>query len=541
MKKLSSLAAVSALALVGLSLGSITGCNRKEAAPAEPQKTAAPAPAAARLSAEKTSFQEVTSHLESGGNFYLYLGTEQWLQGLSGKVAAWRGVIDSIPNLKPEQSGTIAKVFDLVTNLIKSSGLEDVSGFGMSSIAREPGLYHSKMVLHHYQGKGSGLIWTLFGQKPHPLAGLNLLSTNTALATFSDLDLPQLWSVIQKQAAGSGFPQAEEFLNKLSQGFQNAAGLSLDKVLGSLGGEFGFALTLEPAKKLSIPLPGAGPLEIPEPGLILVAKVKDDTIFNRVDEALKQLPQQIISVDKPNLKMRTVPVPLPLPIQLRLTVATSDGYLFLATTDALVQEMLAVKAGQSPGLKSSEEFQRLAKDSPAQANHFTFMSKRFGQSLMQVQRQALKISANAPAGMTQLLGSFLNPDQAAYSYSVGANTDEGWVTVSTGNQNPATALLAAGVVAPLGMLSAIAIPNFVKARQTAQKSACINNLRQIDGAKQQWALENRRAASDTPLRAELLTYFKSNQFPACPAGGQYKMNPVSQRPECSVAGHSMND
>src|SRR5439155_26920635 len=309
-----------------------------------------------------------------------------------------------------------------------------------------------------------------------------------------------------------------------------------DKVLGSLGGEFGFALTLEPAKKLSIPLPGAGPLEIPEPGLILVAKVKDDTIFNRVDEALKQLQQQIISVDKPNLKMRTVPVPLPLPIQLRLTVASSDGYLFLATTDALVQEMLAVKAGQSPGLKSSEEFQRLAKDSPAQANHFTFMSKRFGQSLMQVQRQALKISANAPAGMTQLLGSFLNPDQAAYSYSVGANTDEGWVTVSTGNQNPATALLAAGVVAPLGMLSAIAIPNFVKARQTAQKSACINNLRQIDGAKQQWALENRRAASDTPLRAELLTYFKSNQFPACPAGGQYKMNPVSQRPECSVAG-----
>ena len=97
------------------------------------------------------------------------------------------------------------------------------------------------------------------------------------------------------------------------------------------------------------------------------------------------------------------------------------------------------------------------------------------------------------------------------------------------------------VVAIIGLLAAIAIPNFIKARTTSQQNACINNLRQIDGAKQQWALENRRAASDTPLRAELLTYFKSNQFPACPAGGQYKMNPVSQRPECTVAGHSFSE
>src|SRR4026208_535932 len=50
------------------------------------------------------------------------------------------------------------------------------------------------------------------------------------------------------------------------------------------------------------------------------------------------------------------------------------------------------------------------------------------------------------------------------------------------------------VVAIIGLLAAIAIPNFVKARQTAQKNACINNLRKIDGAKEQWALENRAAA-----------------------------------------------
>ena len=52
------------------------------------------------------------------------------------------------------------------------------------------------------------------------------------------------------------------------------------------------------------------------------------------------------------------------------------------------------------------------------------------------------------------------------------------------------------VVAIIGLLAAIAIPNFVKARATAQKNSCIANLKQIDGAVQQWALENKKAATD---------------------------------------------
>ena len=53
------------------------------------------------------------------------------------------------------------------------------------------------------------------------------------------------------------------------------------------------------------------------------------------------------------------------------------------------------------------------------------------------------------------------------------------------------------VVAIIGLLAAIAIPNFVRARTQSQKNACINNLRQIDGAVQHWALENKQAATAT--------------------------------------------
>ena len=62
------------------------------------------------------------------------------------------------------------------------------------------------------------------------------------------------------------------------------------------------------------------------------------------------------------------------------------------------------------------------------------------------------------------------------------------------------------VVAIIGLLAAIAIPNFVRARQTSQTNACINNLRQIDSAKQQWALENGKSAGDTPADADISTY-----------------------------------
>ena len=92
------------------------------------------------------------------------------------------------------------------------------------------------------------------------------------------------------------------------------------------------------------------------------------------------------------------------------------------------------------------------------------------------------------------------------------------------------------------ILAAIAIPNFVKARATAQKNACIADLKQIDGAVQQWALENKKAATDTYALTDttLLAYLKGSLLPACPGGGTYSAGAtVSASPTCDVAGHTL--
>ena len=104
------------------------------------------------------------------------------------------------------------------------------------------------------------------------------------------------------------------------------------------------------------------------------------------------------------------------------------------------------------------------------------------------------------------------------------------------------------VVAIIGLLASIAIPNFVKARNTAQTQACITNLRQIEGAINAWALENKKQDNDTVTLDNLkgtgqgTSYIKldgKGEIPGCPAGGQYILTTVATPPSCSIAGHKL--
>ena len=70
-------------------------------------------------------------------------------------------------------------------------------------------------------------------------------------------------------------------------------------------------------------------------------------------------------------------------------------------------------------------------------------------------------------------------------------------------------------------------------------AACINNLRLIDGAKQQWALEHQKPAGALLTAADLTPYVKSNALPVCPGGGVYTLNPVGLAPICNIPGHAL--
>ncbi len=91
------------------------------------------------------------------------------------------------------------------------------------------------------------------------------------------------------------------------------------------------------------------------------------------------------------------------------------------------------------------------------------------------------------------------------------------------------------VAAIIGLLAGIAVPNWIRSRTKSQTNVCINNLSQIDGAIQQWALENRKAPAATVGASNVLPYLKSEVV--CPAGGttfgdSYTIVNTSTKPTC---------
>ena len=97
------------------------------------------------------------------------------------------------------------------------------------------------------------------------------------------------------------------------------------------------------------------------------------------------------------------------------------------------------------------------------------------------------------------------------------------------------------VVAIIGILIAIAVPGFVKARTQSRIKACQENLTKIDGAKEQYALENNLAAgAAAPAWSDIIgsdKYVKST--PTCPESGTYTVATIGTAPSCSVSGHVM--
>jgi len=94
------------------------------------------------------------------------------------------------------------------------------------------------------------------------------------------------------------------------------------------------------------------------------------------------------------------------------------------------------------------------------------------------------------------------------------------------------------VVAIIGLLATIAIPNYMNVRAKAQANACIHNLSQIDASACQFALENGRKSGDAiNYPSDLTPYIKLNRagsIPGCPAGGAYSENAVGASPTCSL-------
>lgn len=93
----------------------------------------------------------------------------------------------------------------------------------------------------------------------------------------------------------------------------------------------------------------------------------------------------------------------------------------------------------------------------------------------------------------------------------------------------------------MGILITIAVPSFIKGRESGRRSNCVKNLKSIDSAKEQWAMDNRRNTGDAVAFTDIVgasLYIKAN--PTCPSGGTYTVGNVGFHPTCNIATHTLD-
>ena len=412
--------------LLGIVLLAGCGNNSAPAPMAAAPQAAAPTPTPAPKSATPNSFDEVTSQLEPGGDFYLYLNTQQFLSKLDG-------FINSLHDMAASQSGgdpDVDKGFGVIKDIVHKSGVEDVTGFGASSFCYTPGSHRNKIFVHHDPDKGSGLLWTLFGKAPHPLTQLDFLPSDTAYVAFTDFDLAQLINFARQEALQSGVPEAQQAVNQWQTQFEGLTQLKLDDVLNSLNGSIGSLVTLDATSTINVPS-GNQTITIPTPRLAIFIGVKDDTIFKQIDKMAGANPG-VIKVDQPDLRMRTMALPMVPGLNLRPTVAQWNGYLIVATDDQLINDLVAVQKGGA-GFKTAADYLSLSANLPAEGNAFGYTSPTFVETVHKFQSQMSTNQANLSASQAQAIQSWISKYQPMFSgYSVGSQLPNGYLTISQG-------------------------------------------------------------------------------------------------------------
>jgi hypothetical protein len=146
----------------------------------------------------------------------------------------------------------------------------------------------------------------------------------------------------------------------------------------------------------------------------------------------------------------------------------------------LLESALNAHANQSPGIQSTEEFQRLSRGLPTEANSFSFVSARLVETVARIQKavfeQAARHQAGPPAELVQRLIGF---SSMAANYSVSWQDPDGAQSASQGTQEPATVLVSSALVAPTAIMAGMLLPALAKAKSKASENICISHLRQI--------------------------------------------------------------
>ena len=319
--------------------------------------------------AVKSSFEAVAARLDPNGHFYAYLSTEQALAKLdetleslismakNGTEAVGGGLMDN-PFVAPIVEG----VLGVVEPAFRKSGVGEISGVGMSSLAIEENLWRSKMFVHHQPSKGSGLIWDMFGEQPHTLEVLSLAPDNTAALAHSDLNLKRVidWAdaVFVEMLGG--------------ESIMANAPPQLQDILDSFGNEAGFLMTLDSENKMTLPgfmFDREEDLQLDGVAFALLMRVNDDSLMKMLGDVMGGGVGTPAGTKVGDVTIHSIPLPIPLPIKMDLSPCYFQvgDYMVLSSAESLAKRIAEAHGGKGR-LANDADFKALTKGLSLKAN-----------------------------------------------------------------------------------------------------------------------------------------------------------------------------
>jgi len=408
-----------------LMISSLAACQKKVGETACCPQTSAPQAAAPQIvSAEPNSFDAIAKNLNPGGSMYVYLSTENFLKEVSDNCAKLAPMVMGSVPLDAAGKAKADAAWKSLSTFAAKSGLNEVSGFGASTIALEPGYYQTKWMLHHYKDKGNGLIWKIANVGPNALDFLSYLPASTALGSSGNLKLEPIWSALNQEAATNA--DLRQGLDMAATQFKAMSGMDLPALLASLGPNYSMVITLDENRKATLPLGATGQtLTIPEPAFALCIQVQDDVLIKRLDQELSKNPM-VAQANEGDLTMRIVGMPF-FPPYVRPTVAWKKGLLILSSNDALIREMFEVKAGKKQGLAANANLKKLMTGMPSNARKFAYVSESFQKAVREIQLLSMEQDTKTDPKIKALLKNIYATAEQGTGVAVTEETPEGWV------------------------------------------------------------------------------------------------------------------
>lgn len=517
-KYLGCLAVFGLVAGIGLAAVAADG---GAAAPAAATAVAAPVQGPAL---SKLRYDNISANLDAGGDLLIVANMDGWIRdAMQAIIKPVLAMGEDSPDFEPA-----ATCLKKIPGFLDRSGLYGFQGFGMSIVPKGDGQNTIKSFIARDPATTWSPLWmAMVGGSPKKMVCNDYLPADAEFVRTGTGEPAALWKLVRSVVAEMATPEIAAAFDGQLNSLKTGMGVNLDKVFESMGGESFVSIQFSKTKTLSLPSSGAKPVSMPEPSLLMGVVVKDNSLVEALEAAIAKSGMLSVTNDAGGIKTISLPMPMPFPLKPAYTV--HEGFFLFGSTPDVVADAIKSFKGKT-GLVATPAFKKAFEGMPMVNNGMAYMSPRFMNTILDVQKAMM--DSTGEDKMSEMMESLMGYKRDMSASEVFVNKRNGIAMIGTSSVG-AKQMVAATLMMPVGIMAGVAIPSFMKARSTASANACINNLRQIDAAKEQWALEQKKASGDAAEEAGVVQYIRGAKLPRCPNGGTYTLNAIGTAPECS--------